>query len=50
MEINIVRRTCGVTRWEGESNKSIYERSAIGTCANGVNCGVVKWLKKKLVV
>ena len=29
-------RVYGVTKWEGESNKSVYERCDIQTCANGV--------------
>ncbi len=34
-----------MTRWECETNESVYERPSIGTCAEGVKCGVVKWLK-----
>ena len=34
---------CGMTRWEGESNGSLYERCGMGTCTNGMKCGVVEW-------
>ena len=30
-----------VTRWESEAKK-VYERCGMGTCGNGVKCGVVK--------
>ncbi len=26
MEMSYLSRACGVTRWEGESNESVYER------------------------
>ena len=29
VEMNDLRGACGVTRWKGESNKSIYERCVI---------------------
>ncbi len=35
-----------MTRWDGESNESVYESCGIGSRANGVNCGVVKWVKR----
>ena len=41
-----LRGACGVTRWEGESNESEYQRCGIVTHANGVKCGVVKWMKR----
>ena len=34
-----------MTRWEGESNESVYERCGMGPCAHGVKCGVVEWVK-----
>ncbi len=37
---------CGVTRWDGESNESLYEKCGLGSHADGVNCGVVKWVKR----
>ncbi len=29
-----------------ESNESVYERCGMGNHANGVNCGVVEWVKR----
>ena len=46
MEMNNLRRAYGVTRWEGESNESIYEMHSMVSCENGVKCGVVEWMKK----
>ncbi len=34
-----------MTRWDGESNESVYERCGMSTCANGVNCGGVEWVQ-----
>lgn len=31
----------GVTRWDGERNKSIYEKCGVETCTAGVKCGLV---------
>ena len=41
---NSPREACDMTRWEGESNGSVYERCGIGPCTNGVKCGVVEWV------
>ncbi len=46
MEMSYSRGACGVTRSDGESNESIYERCDMGSCANGVKCGVVEWVKR----
>ena len=35
-----------MTRWDGESNESMYERCGMGTHANGVNYGVVEWVMR----
>ncbi len=32
----------GVSRWDDESNDSVYERCGVGTHTNGVNCGVTE--------
>ncbi len=45
VEISYLRGACGVTRWDGDSNKSMYERSGMGSCVNEVNVGVVEWVK-----
>ncbi len=49
MEMSYLRWACGVTRWEGESNESVYERCDMGACASGVKCGVMKWVKRNTV-
>ncbi len=46
MEMSYLRGACGVTRWEGESNESMYERCSMGACASRVKCGVVEWVKR----
>ncbi len=46
VEISYLRGTSGVARWDGESNESVYERCGMGNHANGVNCGVVEWVKR----
>ncbi len=46
VEMRYQRETCGVTRWTGESNESEYERCGMGGQVNGVNCGVVEWVKR----
>ncbi len=46
MEMSYQRGACGVTRWEGESNESVFERCVMGACASGVKCGVVEWVKR----
>ena len=45
--MSYLRVACGVTRWEGESNENVYERSDMEPCANGVKCVVVEWVKRK---
>ncbi len=42
VEMRYLRGACGVTRWDGESN----ERCGIGCHTNGVNCGLVEWMKR----
>ncbi len=39
--MSYLRGAFGETRWERESN----ERYDISTCTNGMNCGVVEWVK-----
>ena len=46
MEINYLRVACSMTRWEDESNESMYKTSDMEPRANGVVwCGVVEWVK-----
>ncbi len=42
VEMSYLRGACGVMRWEGKSIESLNERFNIGTCADGVKCGVVE--------
>ncbi len=35
-----------MTRWDGESNESVYERCGMESHASGVNCGIVEWVKR----
>ena len=46
VEMSYTRGACGVTRWEDESNESLYERCGMSTCGEGVKCGVVEWVKR----
>ncbi len=46
VEMSYLRGACGVTRWDGVSNKSVYESCGMGSRANGVNSGVVEWVKR----
>ena len=43
MEMSDLRIACSVTRWEGKSNESVYERSGMGTFANGM-----KWVVEQV--
>ena len=33
VKMSYLRAACGVTRWEGDSNESVYERCDMGTHA-----------------
>ncbi len=35
-----------MTRWGGESNENVYERSGMGIHACGVKCEAVEWVKR----
>ena len=43
---NYRRGACAVTRWEGECNDRVCERCGMGTCTEGVKCGVMEWVKR----
>ncbi len=49
MEMSYLRGACEVTRWDGESNESVYKRYGMGNHAKGMNYRVVEWLKKNLL-
>ncbi len=46
MEMSYLRGACVVTRWDGESNESMYERCGMESHVNEVNCGMVEWVKR----
>ncbi len=46
VEMSYLRGACGATRWDGESNESVYETCGMGSCGNGVNCVMVEWVKR----
>ncbi len=48
VEMSYLRGACGVTRWDGQSNESVYEKCGMASQVIGVNCGVVEWVKKLL--
>ena len=37
-----------MTRWESDSNESMYKKWCMGACANGVKCVVVEWVKRNI--
>ncbi len=40
MEMSYIKGTCGVSRWDGESYESMYDRFGTGVTVKGVDCGV----------
>ncbi len=50
VEINYLRGACGMTRWDGDSNESVYVSCGVENYANGVNCGVVQWVKRRTML
>ncbi len=44
--MSYLRGACGVSRWDGLSNESVYERCGMRGCGSGVLCGVVKWVNR----
>ncbi len=45
-EVSYLRGACGVSRWDGLSNESVYERCGMRGHESGVGCGVVEWVKR----
>ncbi len=35
-----------MSRWDGQSNASVYERCGMRECGSGVGCGVVEWVER----
>ncbi len=46
VEMSYLRGACGVSRWDGLSNTSVYERCGMRERGSGVGCGVVEWVKR----
>ncbi len=46
VEMRYLRGACGVSRWDGLSNESVYERCDMRGRESGVGCGVVEWVKR----
>ncbi|MEL7177812.1 MAG: reverse transcriptase domain-containing protein [Pseudomonadota bacterium] len=46
VEMNYLRRACGVSRVDRERNEDIYARFGMSEKGVGVNCGVVEWVKR----
>ncbi len=46
VEMSYLKGACGVSRWNGLSNESVYESSGMKGCGSGVGCGVVEWERK----
>ncbi len=46
VEMSYLRGACGVTRWDGLSNESMYERCGMRKHGSGVGCGMVEWVKR----
>ncbi len=49
VEMSYLRGACGVSRWDGLSNASVYERCGMRERGSGVGCGVVKRAVKDIV-
>ncbi len=45
VEMSHLRGACGVNRWDGLSNESVYERCGMRWHGSGVGCDVVEWVK-----
>ncbi len=43
VEMSYLRGACGVSRWDGLINESVYERCVMRGRGIGVACGVVEW-------
>ncbi len=46
VEMSYPRGMCGVSRWDGLSNESVYERCSMRGNGSGVGCTVVEWVKR----
>jgi len=44
--MNYLRTACGVSRLDGESNESVYNRFGMTSKGEGMKCGVVEGVKR----
>ncbi len=44
--MSYLRGVCGVSRWDGLNNESVYERYGMRGRGSEVECGVVEWVKR----
>ncbi len=43
VEMSYLRGACGVSRWDGLSNESMYERCGMRGHGSGVGCGAMEY-------
>ncbi len=46
VKMRYLREACGVSRWDGLRNESVYERCGMRGRGSGVGYGVVEWVKR----
>ncbi len=46
VEMSCLGGACGVNRWDGVSNESVYEKCGMRGRGSGVGCKVVEWVKR----
>jgi len=46
VEMSYLRTACGVSRLDGESNESVYNRFGMTSRGEGMKCGVVEGVKR----
>ncbi len=49
VEMSYLRGACGASRWDGLSNKSMYERCGMREHGSGVEYGEVEWVKRSIL-
>ncbi len=49
VEMSYLWDASGVSRWDRESNEDTYGRFGMSAAAAGVECGVVEWVKQRML-
>ncbi len=49
VEMSCLRGVCRLNRWDGLSNKSVYERCGRRVSGSGVRFSVVEWVKRNIM-